>query len=434
MKTKINIILMIVMIILLFNGCSFKNTEKSSSTSQNNSIPNEVITPTETQDTFITINPTMKPTPILTPIPTVSPTPTLKPTPSINDSSPFPTNGETNSASYEKIAISILNNLTLEEKIGQMFFVRCRSDSSKTDIENYHLGGYILFAVDFQDKSKNEVITSIKSYQDSSKIPLLIGVDEEGGLVNRASKNPKLRSVPFKSPQDLYKLGDFDLIQDDTAEKSKFLKSLGINVNLAPVCDVSTNPTDFIYKRSFGKDAEATADYVNTVVKEMNEQGIGSTLKHFPGYGNNVDTHTGIAIDERSYESFVKSDFLPFQAGIEAGAGSILVSHNIVKSMDEDYPASLSAAVHNILRQDLDFNGVIMTDDLSMDAIKQYTNDEEAAVLAIEAGNDIIIASDFDIQIPAVIDAVKDNTIAEARIDESVLRILIWKLSMGIIS
>jgi beta-N-acetylhexosaminidase len=327
-----------------------------------------------------------------------------------------------------------LKNLTLEEKIGQMFFVRCRSDSSKTDIVNYHLGGYILFAVDFQDKSKKEVITSIKSYQGTSKIPLLIGVDEEGGLVNRASKFPKLRSVPFRSPQDLYKLGDFDMIKSDTVEKSKFLKSLGINVNLAPVCDVSTDPTDFIYNRSFGKDAMATADYVSTVVKEMNALGIGSTLKHFPGYGNNVDTHTGIAIDERSYESFVKSDFLPFQAGIEAGAGSILISHNIVKSMDEEYPASLSVTVHNILREDLDFKGVIMTDDLSMDAIKQYTDDEEAAVLAIEAGNDIIIASNFDIQIPAVIDAVKDNTITEARIDESVLRILIWKLSMGIIS
>ncbi|MHB8130095.1 MAG: glycoside hydrolase family 3 N-terminal domain-containing protein, partial [Mobilitalea sp.] len=201
----------------------------------------------------------------------------------------------------------------------------------------------------------------------------------------------------------------------------------------APVCDVSTDPLDFIFNRSFGKNAVDTSEYVKTVVSTMNSEGIGSTLKHFPGYGNNVDTHTGIATDSRSYDSFLESDFLPFQAGIETGAGSILISHNIVNSMDENYPASLSSKIHKILREDLDFNGVIMTDDLSMDAIKQYTNDENAAVLAILAGNDLIVASNFDIQIPAVITAVKDNTISEERINESVMRILLWKLALGLI-
>jgi beta-N-acetylhexosaminidase len=156
-------------------------------------------------------------------------------------------------------------------------------------------------------------------------------------------------------------------------------------------------------------------------------------LKYFPGYGNNVDTHTGIATDNRSYDTFVKSDFLPFEAGIEAGAGSILVSHNIVTSMDKDYPASLSAKVHEILRKDLSFNGVIMTDDLSMEAITKYTGNQKAAVLAVTAGNDLLIATDFDVQIPAVIAAVKDGTISEDQIDEAVLHVLIWKLTLGII-
>jgi beta-N-acetylhexosaminidase len=420
------------MIILLFNGCSYKLINISDSAY--NTLPSDSITPTKALANIVTPITVASPTPAITAEPTKVPTPTINPQ---TTTAPFA--DEPNAAhkpdpvSYEKIATSILNEMTLEEKVGQMFFVRCRGELAITDLETYHLGGYILFSIDFQDKSKEQITKKIKRYQEASKVPLLIGVDEEGGLVNRISKFPEFRSVPFQSPQELYQLGGLDYIKNDTAEKAKLLKSLGINVNLAPICDVSTNPKNFIYNRSFGKNAKATSEYVKTVVTEMVSQGLGSTLKHFPGYGNNIDTHTGIAIDERSYKSFVESDFLPFQAGIEAGAGSILVSHNIVKSMDKDYPASLSLVVHQILREDLGFQGVIMTDDLSMDAIDQYTNDE-AAILAIDAGNDLIIASDFDIQIPAVIEAVKENKITEEHINESVLRILLWKLTLGIIS
>jgi beta-N-acetylhexosaminidase len=323
--------------------------------------------------------------------------------------------------------------MSLEEKVGQLFFVRLRKAQAIEDINAYHLGGFILFGDDFKEETKATIKDLTGSYQAASKLPMLIGVDEEGGNVNRISKYPAFRAVPFHSPKDLYTEGGFDLIKSDTLEKATLLLSLGFNVNLAPVCDVSTNASDFIYNRSFGMDAANTSEYIKTVVEVMNQQNLGSTLKHFPGYGDNVDTHTGIAIDERDYDTFVTSDFLPFKAGIDAGAGSILVSHNIVTSMDKDYPASLSKDIHKILRNDLGFTGVIMTDDLSMDAIKNYTGDSDAAVLAIEAGNDLLIATNFMEQIPAVIGAVKDNTISIERIDESVLRVLIWKLSLGII-
>ncbi len=247
----------------------------------------------------------------------------------------------------------------------------------------------------------------------------------------RVSKYAAFRSEPFKSPQDLYKQGGFEAIQADTREKAALLLGLGINVNLAPVCDVSVNPDDFIYRRSFGREAGETADYVRTVVREMKKAGIGSTLKHFPGYGSNEDTHSGSAVDTRDYKQFLQSDFLPFEAGIEAGAGSVLVSHNIVTSMDEEHPASLSRAVHDKLRESLNFNGVIMTDDLSMDAIKNSTSN--AAVLAIAAGNDLLIATDFDGDIPAVLDALNNGTLKEAQIDASVIRILVWKLKLGIL-
>ncbi|HWQ77334.1 MAG TPA: glycoside hydrolase family 3 N-terminal domain-containing protein [Anaerovoracaceae bacterium] len=335
---------------------------------------------------------------------------------------------------YEQLAQGILEKMTLDEKVGQMFFVRCRKDTAIADIEKYSPGGYILFAVDIEGNTKESLKSKISSYQDASKIRLLIGVDEEGGDIVRVSKYPEFRAVPFHSPQSLYAEGGYQLIIDDTKEKDALLKSLGFNINLAPVCDVSVDPSDYIYERTFGKDAGTTAEYVRTVVETMNADGVGCALKHFPGYGNNADTHKGIAIDERSYDTFVNSDFIPFQAGIAAGAGSVLVSHNIVKCMDENLPASLSPAVHDILRTDLGFDGIVMTDDLKMDAIKEYIGDETSAVLAIKAGNDLILASDFDLQIPSVLAAIENGDITEARIDESVLKILAWKLRLGIIS
>lgn len=335
---------------------------------------------------------------------------------------------------YEQLAQNILAGMTTEEKVGQMFLVRCRKDTAIADLEKYGFGGYILFAGDVKGNTKDSLKTTLQGYQDASKIKMLIGVDEEGGDIVRVSKYPEFRAVPFHSPQSLYAEGGFDLIASDTEEKAKLLASLGFNVNLAPVCDVSTSPSDYIYARTFGKGANETANYVKTVVETMNANGIGCTLKHFPGYGSNADTHKGLSVDSRSYDMFVNSDFIPFRAGIEAGAGSILVSHNIVKCMDANLPASLSPAVHRILRDDLGFQGVVMTDDLMMDAVRQRIGDEVSAVLAIKAGNDLIVASDFDVQIPSVLAAVKDGNITEERLNESVLRILEWKLRLGIIS
>lgn len=324
-------------------------------------------------------------------------------------------------------------DMSIEEKVGQMFIARCPKENAAALVSQYHLGGYILFSRDFENKTKEEVINNISSYQENAEIPLLIGVDEEGGTVTRISKYKEFREEPFASPQELYNEGGLSLIREDTLDKSNFLKELGINVNFAPVSDISTNPEDYIYNRTIGLDANMTSQYVATVVTAMKEARIGSVLKHFPGYGNNVDTHTGISIDTRSYETFVEQDFLPFVSGIKAGADIVLVSHNIVTSMDPDYPASLSKNVHDILRNVLDFDGVIVTDDLYMDAIKDYVGNEEAAVKAIMAGNDLICTTDFETQIPAVIEAVKNGTISESTINASVKRILNLKSELNLI-
>ena len=333
----------------------------------------------------------------------------------------------------DKKANKILSSMSLEEKVGQMFLIRCNRDTALEDINEYKVGGFILFDNNINSETKQSLSSTINTYQTNSPINLIIAIDEEGGTVNRLSWYPDFRGVPFLSPQELYNEGGYSLIISDTEEKSKLLKSLGINMNLAPVADISTDPNDYIYPRTFGKDAEETAKYIETIVKTMKENNIASTLKHFPGYGNNLDTHSGISIDNRSYESFLNNDFIPFKAGIDAGADSILVSHNIINSIDSDLPASLSKKVHDVIRNELNFNGVIMTDDLQMSAIKDYVGEVNSAIFAINSGNDLIISSDYEIQIPYIIEALNNGDIKEEVIDAAVLRVLKLKLKLGII-
>lgn len=333
----------------------------------------------------------------------------------------------------QKTAQDWLKGMSLEEKVGQMFIARCPAQGAARKAAEYHVGGYILFARDFQGNTPVQVSGTIRSYQEAVEIPLFIAVDEEGGTVTRVSKYPAFRSEPFGSPQELFREGGFSAIREDAEEKCELLRSLGINVNFAPVCDVSVNPEDFIYKRTLGQDAGQTSQFVKTVVEVFKKDDMGTVLKHFPGYGNNADTHTGIAYDHRPYETFLTSDFRPFQAGIEAGADMVLVSHNVVDCMDGEYPASLSARVHEILREDLGFSGVIVTDDLAMDGIRDFVGEKEAAVLAVRAGNDLLCSTYFETQIPAVLEAVQRGEIPESRIDQSVLRILQMKISLGIL-
>ena len=340
---------------------------------------------------------------------------------------------ETELPQKERTIRNILNSMSMEEKVGQMFFVRCPTGMAANYVSQYHLGGYILFGRDFQGKTAQEVTGTIASYQAAADVPLLIGVDEEGGTVVRVSSNPNLFPYKCLSPQALYKDGGMEAIEEDAVTKNTTLLGYGINVNFAPVADVSTDPDDFMYDRAFGQDAQATAEYVKTVVTAMNRVGIGSVLKHFPGYGNNVDTHTGIAVDERPEETFLTSDFLPFDAGIIAGAGAVLVSHNIVNCMDDTLPASLSPEVHRVLREGLGFGGVILTDDLAMDAVDAYAEDGSVAVLAVQAGNDMVVTTDFTEQIPLVITAVENGEIDEAVIDAAVIRILSWKYDLGLL-
>ena len=360
--------------------------------------------------------------------------PDVPDTPAVDPAPPEKTPEEWN----EERLNARIAEMTLEEKVGQLFFVRCPETDAAEDVKNYHLGGLLLFGRDYKDADGNwlsadDFTAKLASYQAAADLPLFIGSDEEGGTVTRASRNPNLFSSPLKSPQELYAAAGMDGLLEETLRYNERLKALGINVNFAPVCDVSTDENDFIHARSFGKDAQATADYITRVVPVYESAGIACVLKHFPGYGNNVDTHTGIAVDERTYESFETADFLPFSAGIAAGAPFVLVSHNIVNCMDDTLPASLSPKVHEILRGTLGFDGLIVTDDLAMDAVRSYAQDGSVAVLALQAGNDMIVTTDYQTQIPQVIAAVQAGEIDEREIDAHVYRVLYEKQALGLI-
>ncbi|MGN0393920.1 MAG: glycoside hydrolase family 3 protein [Coprococcus sp.] len=327
----------------------------------------------------------------------------------------------------------LIDEMTIEEKVGQMFFVRTDALYDRSMFDTYNPGGIILFGSDVEDKTVSGLQEYIDDFQSLSKYPLFIGIDEEGGTVTRISYNYNLTRDAFKSPRELYEQGGYDAVIDDSHNKSELLKSFGINVNFAPVVDYSTDYRDFMYDRAFGDNIDETCEFADKIVTAMKEEKMGCVLKHFPGYGNNGDTHTGVVTDLRDYDVFENQDFLPFEAGIKAGADCVLVCHNIVACMDDECPASLSEKVHRILRDDLDFDGVIITDDLAMSGVADYVSADAAAVQAVQAGNDMMIVSDYVAQYDAVLAAVKNGDIDEQQIDDSVRRILKWKYNLGLL-
>lgn len=321
---------------------------------------------------------------------------------------------------------NIVQAMTIEDKAGQLLLVL----DSKNLLTDQTMSGCVLLEDDFANKSRNEVIENIERYQSNAKYPMIIAVDEEGGSVVRVSKY--LRDNRFRLPQDVYKSGGMDSIISDATEKSEYLKEFGINVNLAPVADVATNEDDYIYRRSFGVDADATSNYVRNVVMAMSDIKMGSVLKHFPGYGS-APGIGGTYHDSRDFNSLKNNDLLPFKAGIEAGANSILVTNNIIDSVDNQNPATLSKDIHDLLREDLKYNGVIMTDDVTDLNSNEFGNDSEIVIKAIKAGNDLIMTSRPQIYFESLITAINNDELCLNELDLSVLRVIAWKDSLDIL-
>ena len=318
---------------------------------------------------------------------------------------------------------TLLSAMSLEEKVGQLFLGRCRAETAAADVEKFHLGGFILYAPDFEGQTP----------ESAAKVPLLIAVDEEGGTVCRVSAFPDFRGEPFPSPRKLYDQGGLELVLSVESEKAYLLSSLGINVNMAPVCDVTRQPGAFLYSRSLGQSPEETGRFAAGALSRMAEYGVGGVMKHFPGYGSNADTHTGMAVSWRSLEQMEREDLPPFAAGMETGLGAVLVGHMMVMALDSDRPASLSPTVVAYLRQTMGFEGVVITDDLAMGAITETYGAPEAAVLAVLAGNSMLCSTQYDTQYEAVLAAVRSGRIEEEILDVAVFIILTWKDQLGLL-
>jgi len=289
-----------------------------------------------------------------------------------------------------------------------------------------------LFGADFRDVQPEDISAELADVRNSSEIMPIFAVDEEGGTVVRVSKYPQFRAEPFPAQSEVLAEGGADGVHSDALEKAALLLSLGLNANLAPVCDVPRSGSDYIADRAFSTDPAEVSAAVAAAVRGYVEMRVLCALKHFPGYGDNSDTHTGISRDSRPMSEFEQTDLLPFRAGIEAGAPVVMVSHNIVECVDSEHPGSLSENMYALLRG-LGFDGVIMTDDLSMDAIANICGEEQAAVTAFCAGADLLCSSDYENAVLGLIEAVKSGKISAERLDSSVRRILKMKLEYGII-
>lgn len=335
--------------------------------------------------------------------------------------------------SVEEQLEELVNSMTIDQKIGQLFLARVPEQNALEDIKKYQLGGYLLFGRDMENQTNKSLKQRIASFQKASETPFMIASDEEGGTVTRISLNSKIVPKKFDSPQDLYQKGGMSAVLEDTDKKAAIFKELGIHTGLYPVADVSTNPESFIYDRTIGLDVDGTSNYVVDVVKELSKNHIGSTLKHFPGYGDNRDSHTEIVKDTRSLEEIEETSIPPFKKGIEAGADSILVSHNIVEAVDSNVPASISPDIHEMIRKNLGFDGVIMTDDMDMAGLADFISQDQAALKALTAGNDLILSSTYQVQIPVIKEAIQSGTYSEEALNTSVLRVLVWKHKLGII-
>lgn len=344
---------------------------------------------------------------------------------------------------------TILASMTLEEKAAQMFFitpealtgvetVTVTGDITKNAFQNYPVGGLVYFAKNLQTPEQTKaMLTGIYDYSlETQQLPVFLGVDEEGGRVLRIGGNDNFGVEKVEAMGILAQEQDLDVIYKAGSTIGSYLYDLGFNVDFAPDADVITNSKNqVIGDRSFGTDADMVANMAWAFRNGLHDAGMLATYKHFPGHGSTVeDSHTGYAYSYSSLEELESVDLIPFQSGSEQGIDFIMVSHiSVPQVTGSDIPASLSDIwVTDILRNEMGYQGIIITDAMAMGAICEHYTSADATLLAIQAGCDMILMpEDFDASYSALLTAVSDGTITEERIDESVYRIIKVKLSMA---
>lgn len=352
-----------------------------------------------------------------------------------------------NPAEQDNEVTELLKSMTLEEKVYQLFIVTpegltgvgsvtAAGEITREALNEKPVGGLVYFANNL--RTPEQAATMIEASQSYSKIPLFISVDEEGGTVSRIGSNPAMGAKVFNNMWEYGQNGDTSEVYNIGAEIASDLLKLGFNLNFAPIADVLSNPNNTaIGKRAFSSDPYIAGEMAAAFVRGSQDAGVIATLKHFPGHGATAaDSHNGMAVSDRTLEELRNNEFIPFKTGIDAGADMVMVAHISVPEVTGDYtPADLSGLmVTQLLREELGFEGVVVTDSQSMSAITDYYTSEEAALQALQAGVDIILMpKDLETAVQGIIDAVANGSLTIERIDESVLRILSLKHKYGII-
>lgn len=340
-----------------------------------------------------------------------------------------------------KYSVPSLSDLTLEEKVGQMFNIRVENligstsaatretDELKEAFEKRPCGGFTLFAANIQNPDQIRNFTGFLHGLDA--YPLLC-VDEEGGSVARIGRNANFSVPTYSSMWDIGAGGNTQAAYAAGSNIGAYLKQYGFDVDLAPVADVFSNPLNTVIgKRSFSSDPVVAADMSSQFLLGLKSEKVEGCLKHFPGHGDtSQDTHTGFADTQKTWEQMLGCEMKPFQKGIASGARMIMTAHISTPNVTGDnVPSTLSPIIlTEKLRGELGFRGVIITDAMEMGAITQNYGQQEATILAIKAGADIVLCpGNYAVCFDAVVQAVKDGVLQEARIDESVSRILALK-------
>lgn len=326
----------------------------------------------------------------------------------------------------------LMEKMTLEEKIGQLLIVgmqgKTYGDELDRLIRDYHVGGIIVLGKNISyPAGMLKLLNESKKANAGYEIPLFISVDEEGGRVSRMP--PSMKKLP--AAEYFGRIGDAALAYETGAYLADLLHAFGYNMNYAPVLDVHSNPKNpVIGDRSFSSDPEVVADLGMAVMRGMSDNGVISVVKHFPGHGDtHVDSHLSLPVIEKTMAELRETELIPFQRAIEEQADVIMVAHIMFPELDNVYPSSLSKKIiTGLLREEMEFEGVVITDDLTMGAIANDHTVPEAALQSFLAGSDLLlIAGEYENQvgtIEAIKTAVQAGTISEERIDESVRRIL----------
>lgn len=347
----------------------------------------------------------------------------------------------------KKTASEILAEMTLEQKVYQMFIVtpealtgydvvNASTSITKGWLEKYPVGGIIYFADNIQSTEQTEKMlkNTTKSAMELQGMPIFLCVDEEGGSVVRVAGNAKM-NVENVGPMS--EITDREAAYKAGKTIGTYLKELGFTVDMAPVADVITNDKNTVIgDRSFGSDAAVVDEYADAYSDGLHSQDILSTYKHFPGHGSTEgDTHEGYAFTNKTYDELKEAELVPFASAKQHQIDMVMVAHIAAPNVTGDNtPATLSyKMVTEILRNDLAYDGLIITDAMNMAAITQNYSSKDATVKAIQAGVDIVLMpEDFEEAVQSVLDAVKAGEITEDRINESVLRIIEKKLTMKV--